>query len=82
MKTPKKVVEVFVEKHCPSCEEVVNVIDTYRNHPSVEVRIYDRETDVAAFQDRRVMICPATFVDHRLIFYGAFTLNELAPYLT
>ncbi len=82
MNVGKKVVEVFVERDCPACEEVVSLVSEYRDDPSIELRIYDRHKNATAFRERRVMICPATFVDQRLVFYGAFTMNELARYLS
>lgn len=82
MNRKSRLVEVFVERDCPSCEEVISIVKKYRNDPSVELQIYERETDVSVFHKRRVIICPATFIDHRLIFYGAFTVNEFARYLS
>lgn len=78
----KNLVEIFVERHCPSCEEVMSVVGGLSDDPSVELRIYEREKHFKAFQERLVLICPATFVNHRLVFYGAFTLNEFVQYLT
>lgn len=77
----KRLVEVFVERDCPSCEEVLKLVDTYRDDSSIDVQVYEREAHAPVFRERRVVICPATFVDHRLVFYGAFTMNELARYL-
>ncbi|MGH2567668.1 MAG: thioredoxin family protein [Bacteroidota bacterium] len=78
----KKLIEIFVEHDCPSCEEVLAVVDGISGNPAFELRVYDRKKNIAAFQERRVLICPATFVNHRLVFYGAFTLSEFAHYLT
>ena len=82
MNRGKKLLEVFVEQDCPSCEEVVSLVNEYRNDPSIELQIYEREKNASLFRERRVLICPAIFVDHRLVFYGAFTMNELARYLS
>jgi hypothetical protein len=76
-----KLVEVFVEKDCPSCEEVMTVVGPLSRDRSIELRVYDRERHRDAFRERRVVICPATFVDQRLVFYGAFTLAEVARFI-
>ncbi|MEX2089144.1 MAG: thioredoxin family protein [Bacteroidota bacterium] len=81
MITPRKFVEIFVEKDCPSCEQVMGVIHGFSGNPAIELRVYDREKNLEAFQERQVLICPATFVNHRLVFYGAFTLSEFTQYL-
>jgi hypothetical protein len=81
MNRQKKLLEVFIERDCPSCEEVIGVVNRYRHDPWVDLQIYVREKNASIFRERRVVICPATFVDQRLLFYGAFTLNELARYL-
>lgn len=76
-----KLVEVFVEKDCHSCNEVISVLGRFSGNPSVELRVYERAKDVAAFRERDILVCPATFVNHRLVFYGAFTLSEIVRYL-
>lgn len=82
MSKEMRLLEVFVERDCPSCEEVVSIVSKYRDDPSVQLQIYERETNASVFHKRRVVICPATFIDHRLVFYGAVTISELARYLS
>lgn len=78
----KKLVEVFVEHDCPSCQEVMSLLKGFSAHPSVDVRIYEREKDLATFLSRNILVCPATFINHRLVFYGAFGMSEFVRYLT
>lgn len=78
----KRLIEVFVENDCRSCNEVISVLGKFSGNPSVELRVYDRTKDAAAFQERNILVCPATFVNQRLVFYGAFTLSEIVRYLT
>ena len=73
----KNFIEVFMEKNCRACEEVLAVIASFRFNTAVDVSIFDRERDARVFQERNVLICPATFVNHKLVFYGNFSLSEL-----
>jgi glutaredoxin len=78
----RNLVEVFVERDCPSCEEVRSMLNNYSDHPSVDVQIYEREKDKATFQGRHVLVCPATFINQRLAFYGVFTVSEFVRFLS
>jgi len=75
------VIEVFIETNCRSCEEVLRVVRSLVGRLRVQVRVYDRQADKETFSSRSVMVCPATFVNNRLTFYGSFTGEELAQYL-
>ncbi len=77
----KHLVEIFVEQHCPPCEEVLSAVEGFSNDTTLEVRVYEREKDFSIFQEREILICPATFVNRRLIFYGAFTSKQLEQYV-
>jgi alkyl hydroperoxide reductase subunit AhpF len=78
----KNLIEVFVEPHCPSCESVMSTVNVIAGNPANELHVYDRQKHLAAFEERHIFICPATFVNHKLVFYGVFSLNEIACYLT
>ena len=48
----------------------------------LEIHIYRQEHDLQLFLERHVLICPATFLNGRLIFYGSFTLESLTNKLS
>ncbi|MDE3056725.1 MAG: thioredoxin family protein [Bacteroidota bacterium] len=77
----KHLVEIFVEKNCRACEEVVTTIARFISYPDIDVRVFNRETDSSVFRERNVVVCPATFVNHRLVFYGGFQTQALEKYL-
>jgi predicted thioredoxin/glutaredoxin len=73
-------IEVFVEKNCKACEEVVAILQESVHNNSVDVKVFEREHHQELFHRRRVVICPATFFNKKLAFYGTFTqsaLNEI-----
>ena len=72
-----QLIEVFVEKNCRTCDEVLAVIAAFAAQVSVAVSVFDRECDPTVFRERRVLISPATFVNGRLAFYGNFSLGAL-----
>ena len=78
----KDFIEVFVEKNCPSCVEVLHTLTRIASTQGSELRIYKRENERQIFQERHVVICPATFLNGRLVFYGAFTFEALTNKLT
>ncbi len=78
----KDLIEVFVEKNCPSCEEIVFMLTQLTSVYKLEIHIYRQEHDLQLFLERHVLICPATFLNGRLVFYGSFTLEDLTNKLT
>jgi hypothetical protein len=77
----KDLIEIFVEKNCRACDEVLAAAARFFSHPDVDMRIFNRETDLSVFRERNIVICPATFVNRRLIFYGGFQADSLQKYL-
>ena len=75
------VVEVFVERDCPACNDVIALLNNERNPGQLEVRVYERDRDLEHFHRRGVLICPATYVNNRLAFYGSFTTKELTHFI-
>ena len=75
------VVAVFIEKNCQACREVLGVINSIMTQYGISLRVYDRQEHEKVFRDRSVIVCPATFVNNRLAFYGAFTREEFSQQL-
>lgn len=75
------VVEVFIEKNCRSCDEVLRAIETLVDQLCLRLHVYDRQADTDVFSARSVMVCPATFVNDHLAFYGSFSGDELKRYI-
>ena len=75
------VIEVFIEKNCRSCEEALHAIESLVDQFCLNLHVYDRHTDRDVFLARSVMVCPATFVNNRLAFYGSFSSEELSRYI-
>ncbi len=74
-------VEVFTERNCGSCEEVLGVLEGVLDQLGLSLKVYERQADQEIFLGRSVMVCPATFVDNRLAFYGSFSSEELSRYI-
>lgn len=74
-------IEVFVENNCSACKEVLDMIHSFADQYCIRLRVYDRKEHQDVFQERTVVVCPATFVNKRLAFYGAFSSEELSRYL-
>lgn len=74
-------IEVFIEKNCDACMEVLEVVTSFMNHQNITLQVFDREEHQRAFRERSVFVCPATFVNRRLAFYGAFSSDDLLRYL-
>ena len=70
------IVEVFVEDNCSSCEEVLRVLQGFEDQARFLVRVWNRNSDAEEFQSRRVLLSPATFINRRLVFYGAFSKDD------
>jgi predicted thioredoxin/glutaredoxin len=78
----KELIEVFTEKNCSSCEEVLLILTRISSRCAFDLRIYKREEDRQIFHERHVVICPATFLNGRLVFYGTFTFEAFTNKLT
>jgi hypothetical protein len=74
-------IEVFVEENCPACNSMLSLAQRFVNDVSVELRVFNRQRDPEMFRRRHVVICPATFVNNKLVFYGEFTADALEKHL-
>lgn len=74
-------IEVFVEAGCKACCGVISIVTSYAQKHRLDLKIFDRERDARAFRDRNVVICPATYVNNQLVFYGEFTEEALARHI-
>ena len=74
--------ELFIEKNCPACEDVLRTLHQFARQYGIEFRKYDRDTQSQLFRERRIFICPATFLNGRLLFYGTFSTEMLQSKLT
>lgn len=74
--------ELFFEKNCPVCEEVLQTLHLFARHHGLEFHTYDRDRESKAFRERRVFICPATFLNGCLVFYGTVSTEVLQTKLT
>jgi len=74
-------VEIFIEEKCTACDEVLDVVGSLSTQHRFNLHVYDRRRHKSAFDDRSVFICPATFVNNRLAFYGSFSAEEFSRYL-
>jgi len=70
-------IEVFVERGCKACCVVISLVTSYAQKRKLILRIFDREQDAQVFADRNVVVCPATYINNRLAFYGEFTEEAL-----
>jgi hypothetical protein len=75
------VIKVFVEPGCKSCCRVISLVTSYAQKRRLDLRIFDRERDAQVFRDRNVVVCPATYVNDRLVFYGEFTEEALSKHI-
>lgn len=72
----KRQIEIFIEKGCTACEAVLAVVfDAMKNSDAV-VLVFEREKHSEEFVERHVVICPATFIDSKLAFYGEFSNKD------
>ncbi len=72
----RNVVDVFVEKDCRACGKVLTLLQSSFKG-KVEVNVFERHLHPELFRRHRVSICPATFVNRRLVFYGEFSERDL-----
>lgn len=70
-------VSIFVEEDCTACEKVLSVARSLVGMYEINLAVFERKRDAAVFEQRNVAICPATFVNGRLVFYGEFSREEL-----
>lgn len=72
----RNVVDVFVEKDCRTCDNVLRLLrSSFKS--KVEVNVFERHRHLELFRKHRVSICPATFLNRRLMFYGEFSEKDL-----
>lgn len=74
-------IEVFVEPGCTSCNRVIALVTSFARKRRLDLRIFDRERDTEVFLKRKVVVCPATYVNNRLVFYGEFTEEALSKHI-
>lgn len=72
-----QIIEVFVEPGCKTCNKVVSLVHSFAQKRRLEMRVFDRERDSQVFLERNVVVCPATYIDSQLAFYGEFTEEAL-----
>jgi Thioredoxin domain len=70
-------IEIFVEPDCSSCSRVISLVTSFTKKRNLYLRIFDRQRNADEFLERMVVVCPATFVNNRLAFYGEFTEEAL-----
>lgn len=73
----KHLIEIFVEKNCRECEQVLLAVSALGVLDKWTIAVYRREKDMAMFRARNVVISPATFIGGTLMFYGSFTRDAL-----
>jgi len=71
------VIEVFIEQGCSSCARVTSLVEDVIRDTGASIRTILRETNPQEFGVRNVVICPATFVNGKLAFYGEFSAELL-----
>jgi hypothetical protein len=71
------VIEVFIERGCSSCARVTNLVEDVIRDTDASIRTILRETNPQQFSERNVVICPATFINGKLAFYGEFSAGSL-----
>lgn len=74
-------IEVFVEPGCKSCDTVISLVRSLAREQRLVLRIFDRERDARVFLDRNIVVCPATFVNNHLAFYGEFTEEAMRKHI-
>lgn len=74
-------IELFIEQNCNTCDSVLGRLLAYAHDRGVELHVYNREHDRILFERRQVFICPATFVNERLVFYGDIRRDVMDRYL-
>jgi len=74
-------IELFIERGCKTCGRVFDRLLAYSRDRGVRYEVYDRETHRHQFERRQVVICPATFVNGRLVSYGDCSPDILERYL-
>jgi len=75
------IIEIFVEDTCSTCSRVIEDVSTFVRGTDIAVRIFRREADAEKFRERNVAICPATFVNGRLSFYGDVSPEALRKHI-
>ncbi len=75
------VLEIFVERGCASCCRVLALVTSYAEKRKAHLQIFERERDAQVFVRRNVLVCPATYLNGRLLFYGEFTEDALSKHM-
>ena len=75
------VIEIFVEDACATCARVVTDVSAFVRGTDVALRIVRRDDDQELFRQRHVVICPATYVNGHLAFYGDVSPEALAQHI-
>lgn len=75
------VIEVFIEQGCSNCGRVTSLVEDVIRDTGASIRTILRETNPQEFGERNVVICPATFVNGKLAFYGEFSAESLKKML-
>lgn len=78
----RSVIEIFVKDSCPSCSRVVSEVASFVRDKDVAFHIVHRERSPESFRRQNVVICPATYVNGRLAFYGDVSAGALAHQLS
>lgn len=74
-------VSLFIEEKCPACERALDIVRSIQHLCRISVTVYERKKDAKLFSQHGVVICPATFIDNELIFYGDFTREQFLKQL-
>jgi predicted thioredoxin/glutaredoxin len=74
-------VEVFLERGCRSSAAVIEAVNGAADRIRLDVRVYFRDRDPLEFLRRGLLICPATFIDGSLAFYGPIGETEILEYI-
>jgi hypothetical protein len=69
------VIEVFVEQGCSSCARVTSLVEEVIRAERQSGRSSGSESQ--EFGERNVVVCPATFINGRLAYYGEFSAGSL-----
>jgi hypothetical protein len=70
------IIEIFIEHGCSACQKVIDIVESITTLYNLQFAVFERESDSSIFRDRNVIICPATFIDQKLEFYGEFQEEE------
>jgi hypothetical protein len=72
-----RIIEIFIERGCSACQNVIDMVGSITKQYNIPYIVFERENNSSVFHDRNVIICPATFIDQKLEFYGEFQSEDL-----